>query len=216
MFQVRRNGMTFVELMVVMAIIALLAAMAGPAIIRHRIHTNEKATLSNMRSLTAALELYGATHLVYNQPSYPDTVDEMTVSLNPSYMFYLDDSWKQSRLIQPDLFSFCPQALAMVSAPPEGTPMPPFATSPPPAGTTQPDVYTPGVKKVGYIINYQAVDLDGDGCKEGYAVDATPARYGSTGIRSFYTNDKLVIYAQDNGGLAYGLYQPAPAWPIEE
>jgi len=65
-----RKGFTLVEIMIVVAIIALLAAIAIPNLLRARHNSNEAAAIGSMRTLSTALESFRAAQ---NPPSYPTT-----------------------------------------------------------------------------------------------------------------------------------------------
>ncbi len=57
---VRRKGFTLVEIMIVVAIIALLAAIAIPNLLRMRHNANEGAAIATERTISTALESYRA------------------------------------------------------------------------------------------------------------------------------------------------------------
>ena len=60
-----RAGFTLVEIMIVVAIIALLAAIAIPNVLRGRTTANESAAVGNMRALLSSLEMYRSVNSAY-------------------------------------------------------------------------------------------------------------------------------------------------------
>lgn len=72
MIGLERKGFTLVEIMIVVAIIALLAAIAIPNLLRARLNANETAAIAAMRTLSTALESYRATQ---TPPTYPTTAE---------------------------------------------------------------------------------------------------------------------------------------------
>ena len=59
------RGFTLVEIMIVAAIIALLAAIAIPNVLRGRTTANESAAIGNLRALSSSLEMYRSVNNVY-------------------------------------------------------------------------------------------------------------------------------------------------------
>ena len=59
------QGFTLVEIMIVVAIIALLAAIAIPNVLRGRTTANESACIGNMRALVSSLEMYRSVNNTY-------------------------------------------------------------------------------------------------------------------------------------------------------
>lgn len=63
------RGFTLVEIMIVVAIIALLAAIAIPNVLRARATASETATIGNMRALISSLEMYRSVYQAYPSPT---------------------------------------------------------------------------------------------------------------------------------------------------
>ena len=59
------RGFTLVEIMIVVAIIALLAAIAIPNVLRGRTSANEAAAVGNLRALVSSLEMYRSVNSAY-------------------------------------------------------------------------------------------------------------------------------------------------------
>lgn len=76
-----KRGFTLVEIMIVVAIIALLAAIAIPNVLRGRATANESAATGNIRALVNALEMYRSTN-----NEYPDDWDtDLYTDAEPDY-----------------------------------------------------------------------------------------------------------------------------------
>ena len=62
------RGFTLVEIMIVVAIIALLAAIAIPNVLRGRTSANEASAIGNMRALVSSLEMFRSVNAAYPTP----------------------------------------------------------------------------------------------------------------------------------------------------
>lgn len=76
------RGFTLVEIMIVVAIIALIAAIAVPNLLRARHNANETAAIGNTRTLLAALESFRAAQ---SPPSYPANLGVLSTA-TPQYV----------------------------------------------------------------------------------------------------------------------------------
>lgn len=74
-----RRGLTLVELVVAVAIIAILAALAVPQYLNAQTRAKVAAAAGNIRSLTGAMEAYGVDHGAYPAPGTGDPSDPFGV-----------------------------------------------------------------------------------------------------------------------------------------
>ena len=68
-----RKGFTLVEIMIVVAIVALLSAIAIPNLLRARVTANESAAQATLRTISVAIETYAAA----NAGVYPDAESKL-------------------------------------------------------------------------------------------------------------------------------------------
>jgi prepilin-type N-terminal cleavage/methylation domain-containing protein len=77
-----KKGFTLVEIMIVVAIIVLLAAIAIPNLLRARLSANEATAIAAMRTISTASESYRAAQ---SPPAYPTALNSLS-SANPPYI----------------------------------------------------------------------------------------------------------------------------------
>jgi len=80
MIRLNKKGFTLVEIMIVVAIIALLAAIAVPNLLTARRTANEAAAKATVRSLSTAAEVFSTSHA----GAYPTIVGVVAAGTNPA------------------------------------------------------------------------------------------------------------------------------------
>lgn len=77
-----KKGFTLVEIMIVVAIIVLLAAIAIPNLLRARLSANEATAIAAMRTISTAAETFRAGQ---SPPAYPGNLSALS-STTPPYI----------------------------------------------------------------------------------------------------------------------------------
>lgn len=88
----KKNGFTLIEIMVVVAIIAILAALAMPNLLRSRITANEIAAITGCRTISNACQSYYTNYTPHTYP--PNGLNDLIApASNPPY---IDDALAQA------------------------------------------------------------------------------------------------------------------------
>ena len=205
----KNQGFTLIELMIVVAIIAIIAAIAIPNLLRSRMAANEVAAIAACKSFASAEEIYRRTD--YNQ----DGILEYSQHLNGN------NSLLETVAGSGDL-ALIDRSFANAEAT--------FA------GATPTFTGPIGAPKAGYcfevLVGIDAASEGGIGQQQsflnatnqmtlGYALYAAPFQYDGSGRNHFQIKNDGTIYQQDMANIysataATGLFSIDSTWVIAE
>ncbi len=77
----KKKSFTLVEIMIVVAIITLLAAIAIPSFLRMRLNANESAAVAALHTIATAAQSYRSVNA-----TYPANLADLGVNSDPSYI----------------------------------------------------------------------------------------------------------------------------------
>lgn len=151
------RGFSLVELLIVVLVILIIAAIAIPNLVRSKIAANEASAITTCRTINSAEATFAATY----KSGFTDTLRRLGTPTGGAA-----PDVNNADLLDPTL-----------------------------SASSAGNVGATGFVKSGYIFLYAPVGNTTFGFIPQYSLNADPEGRGSTGQRSFYTDQALVIRA---------------------
>ena len=190
----KTRGFTLIELMIVVAIIAIIAAIAIPNLLRSRMAANESAAI-------AACKTYAEAQDIYRRTDWDsDGVLEYSQAISGANSLYEKTSGTGDLTLVDAAFANA-----------EGDP----GTAQPKAGYVFEVLTGQGSSAPGGTKTY----LASGNMTLGYALSSVPASYDGTGRNSFLINNTGTVYQKDQGSSTtthMTTYDPGTGWVVSE